>query len=117
MKRAITPDSITPVSTQLRMLLLREIQEGRLTPGSRIPSERDLADRYHVSRTSVRDCIARLMTEKVLARSTRRGTFVAEPPAAAAPVRTRSVGYLVSKGLLEFFHTRHSRILSGAEEW
>jgi DNA-binding LacI/PurR family transcriptional regulator len=114
----IQPDSITPISEQLRQLLLREIADGHFAAGARIPSERDMAVRYGVSRTSVRDCIARLITEKVLMRSKRRGTFVAPPAPAGTPEpsRTGLVGYLVNKALMEFFHSRYSRILSGVEE-
>jgi DNA-binding LacI/PurR family transcriptional regulator len=110
----IRPESATPISTQVRTLLLHEIESGRLAPGARIPSERELAERLRVSRTSVREGIARLISDNVLQRSQRRGTFVADdvPPPATA---TRTVAYLVSQALLEFFHTRNSRILAGAQ--
>ena len=110
----IQSDSATPISTQVRTLLLQEIERGRLTSGARIPSERELAERLGISRTSVREGIARLISDKVLQRSQRRGTFVAgESPEPSNG--THRVGYLVSQALMEFFHTRNSRILAGAQ--
>ena len=117
-RHQIKSESITPISEQLRLLLLREIEDGHFAVGSRIPSERDMAERYGVSRTSVRDCIGKLISEKVLMRSKRRGTFVAPPPFAGGghAAHTGLIGYLVSKALMEFFQSRYHRILSGAEE-
>lgn len=112
----IRPESATPISIQVRSLLLHEIETGRLAPGARIPSERDLAERLHVSRTSVREGIARLISDNILQRSHRRGTFVAEE-VPGPETAGRTVGYLVSQALLEFFHTRNSRILAGAQSY
>ncbi len=61
---------------------LREILEGlvaSLAPGSALPSERLLADRYGIARMTVRGEIDRLTAEGLTYRIQGRGTFVAEP--------------------------------------
>ena len=61
---------------------LREILEGlvaSLAPGSVLPSERLLAERYGVARMTVRGEIDRLTAEGLTYRIHGRGTFVAEP--------------------------------------
>ena len=66
---------------------LREILEGlvaSLPPGSPLPSERLLADRYGLARMTVRTEVDRLVTEGALYRLHGRGTFVAEPRVAQA---------------------------------
>jgi GntR family transcriptional regulator len=66
---------------------LREILEGLVTslaPGSALPSERVLAERYGVARMTVRGEIDRLTSEGLTYRVHGRGTFVAEPRVAQA---------------------------------
>ncbi len=50
-----------------------------LTPGSPVPTERDLAERLGTSRTTVRQAIAELVVDGRLERTQGRGTFVAQP--------------------------------------
>jgi GntR family transcriptional regulator len=50
-----------------------------LAPGTLIPTERALAQRYDTSRTTIRQAIAELVAEGVLDRTQGRGTFVAPP--------------------------------------
>ena len=73
----LNPASALPLYYQLKKQLLREIQEGRWQPKEAIPSERELIDAYGVSRTTVRQALADLVTEGVLYRQQGRGTFVA----------------------------------------
>lgn len=66
---------------------LRDILEGLVTtlpPGSALPSERELAERYEVARMTVRSELDRLTTEGLTYRLQGRGTFVAEPRVAQA---------------------------------
>ncbi len=50
-----------------------------LTPGAPVPTERELAERFVTSRTTVRQAIAELVVEGRLERTQGRGTFVARP--------------------------------------
>lgn len=52
---------------------------GESSPGTMIPTERELAERFESSRTTVRKAIAELVVEGRLARTQGRGTFVADP--------------------------------------
>ncbi|HKS46806.1 MAG TPA: GntR family transcriptional regulator [Amycolatopsis sp.] len=66
----------TPKHAQLREILRRTI-ECELPPGSPIPSERELAERYRVSRLTVRSAIGKLVEEGLLTRARGKGTFTA----------------------------------------
>lgn len=57
--------------------LLRLI--GGATPGTGLPTERELAERFQTSRTTVRQALAELAIEGRLERAQGRGTYVAEP--------------------------------------
>ena len=72
----INRESPIPYYFQLAELLEEEISSGRWESGQRIPSEPDLCDHYGVSRTTVRQALARLEQEGLVARSKGRGTFV-----------------------------------------
>ena len=56
----------------------REIAEGRLRPGDRLPSEQALASLFGVSRNVVREAIARLRFEGLVWSRQGRGAFVSE---------------------------------------
>jgi GntR family transcriptional regulator len=64
---------------QIRLDLLRQIKSGELAPGAAIPSERELCDRYGVSRPTVRQATQELVKAQVLERRRGLGTFVAQP--------------------------------------
>lgn len=50
-----------------------------LAPGAAVPTERELAERFATSRTTVRQAIAELVIDGRLERTQGRGTFVAQP--------------------------------------
>ena len=81
---------------------LREILEGHvaaLPPGSALPSERELAERYGVARMTVRGEIDRLTSEGLTYRAHGRGTFVAEPRVAQAMALTSFTEDMRSRGM------------------
>ena len=59
--------------------LRRQIESGALAPGDRIPTERELVEGSGVSRTVVREAIARLTAEGLLEPRQGSGVFVTEP--------------------------------------
>ncbi|MHB8470945.1 MAG: GntR family transcriptional regulator [Gaiellaceae bacterium] len=70
-----------PAHTQIEAALERAIERGSLTPGDRLPAERELAHRFGVSRMTLRQALGVLERHGRLVRSKGRygGTFVAEP--------------------------------------
>jgi GntR family transcriptional repressor for pyruvate dehydrogenase complex len=56
------------------------IREGKLKAGDQLPSERELADTFKVSRASVREAIRALEAEGLIISRTGAGTFVAQLP-------------------------------------
>jgi GntR family transcriptional regulator len=60
--------------------LRRDIREGRLEPGERLPSENELAGRHETTRATVRKAIALLRYEGLVASEQGRGVFVRPRP-------------------------------------
>lgn len=56
------------------------ILDGSLPPGSRLPTELELAEEYNVSRGTVRQAMTALVNEGLLERTQGRGTFVRTIP-------------------------------------
>ena len=93
--RRLTGDS--PKGAQLR-----EILEGLLSvlpPGSALPSERELAERYGVARMTVRGELDRLAGDGLAYRIQGRGTFVSEPRVAQANALTSFTEDMRARGL------------------
>lgn len=86
-----------PAYAQVADDLRRQIVSGALAAGDRLPSEDALAERYQVSRSTVREAL-RVLTSQNLVVTTRGvtgGTFVAVPdPARVADLLEMSVGLL-----------------------
>jgi GntR family transcriptional regulator len=76
---AVDPDIPFALHYQIRLDLLRRIQDGELPPGAALPSERELCARYGVSRPTVRQATQELVKTGVLERRRGLGTFVAQP--------------------------------------
>lgn len=73
------PDSSTPLYLQLKELLRAAIMDGRFAPGSRLPSERELAHRYGVSRMTARQALQLLAQEGMTYSRVGKGTYAREP--------------------------------------
>jgi GntR family transcriptional regulator len=69
-----------------------------LPPGSALPSERELAERYGLARMTVRGEIERLTAEGSVYRLHGRGTFVAEPRIAQAGALTSFSEDMLARG-------------------
>jgi multiple sugar transport system substrate-binding protein len=68
----------TSIAHQLYHLLRRQIEDGELRPGDRLPTELELCARHGISRTPVRAALGQLAEEGWVTRTAGRGTFVAE---------------------------------------
>jgi GntR family transcriptional regulator len=62
---------------EVRHALLEQLAGGDLSPGDKLPSESDLAERFAVSRATVREAVLGLLDAGLLMRRHGSGTFVA----------------------------------------
>lgn len=83
----IVPEKVSQsVVRQIETLILR----GILRPGERLPSERELSERFGVSRPSLRDAVAELQASGLLVSKANAGIFVADVLGSAfSPALTR----------------------------
>jgi GntR family transcriptional repressor for pyruvate dehydrogenase complex len=65
--------------------VLRDILKGAFPPGSRLPSESDLSDRFGVSRPVIRDALARLRLDGLVEARRGSGTYVLTTPSRSLP--------------------------------
>ncbi|PKU21426.1 FCD domain-containing protein [Telmatospirillum siberiense] len=95
------------VADQLRQLIV----EGTLRPGVRLPTERDLAERFQTSRPTIRDAVTRLEHDGLLSMQ-RDGMHVADP--AAETIAQPLSALLMSdiRGVDDYMEFRH--ILEGS---
>ncbi|MEJ0072339.1 MAG: GntR family transcriptional regulator [Pseudomonadota bacterium] len=82
---------------QIATLMRRQIETGKWAAGARLPPIKQLAAEYGVALVTVRQAIAILEDDRLLARHQGRGTFVAEKIAAPRWVR-------LDWNLTEFIH-------------
>ena len=78
-------ESREPSYYQIKRALLSRIESGEWTPGTQLPTEQELQDRFGVSRGTVRRALDELVFEGRIRRRSGKGTFVREPP---APIQT-----------------------------
>jgi GntR family transcriptional regulator len=74
---AIDRDNGLPLHLQIRRMLQRQITDGSYRPGEPFPTERELGERFRVSRTTVREAVVGLVDDGFLVRQQGKGTFVA----------------------------------------
>jgi GntR family transcriptional regulator len=65
---------------QVRKGLLEDLMSGKLTPGTKLPNENEIGDRFGVSRATVREAVLGLMEAGYLARRHGSGTYVTKAP-------------------------------------
>jgi GntR family transcriptional regulator len=75
-RRTIDRSSAIPYYRQLKEILRADIEQRDLRPGTRLPGDHELCERYGVSRPVVRQALSELQYEGVLQRVKGRGTFV-----------------------------------------
>jgi GntR family transcriptional regulator len=75
----LNPQSPIPLYHQLADLLQEDIRQGEYPPGTRIPSEPQLAKRFGIGRPTVRQAIDVLVRKRLLRRRRGSGTYVQSP--------------------------------------
>ncbi len=73
----IQKNSPLPIYYQLEEGIKEAIQQQELEPGEMIPSEREYAEKYGISRMTVRQALSNLVNDGYLYRQRGKGTFVA----------------------------------------
>src|SRR5207253_8840338 len=76
-KSRLGPPAFRPLYEQIKVLLTNSLAAGEWKPGEAIPSEQELAARFHVSQGTGRKAIDALASENLLVRRQGKGTFVA----------------------------------------
>lgn len=74
----IDKNSPIPIYHQLEEHIKQLIEQGDLKPGDMLPSEREYADKYKISRMTIRQAIINLVNERYLYRVKGKGTFIME---------------------------------------
>lgn len=74
----INKNSPIPLYYQLEEHIKELIENGQLIPGDALPPEREYAEKYQISRMTVRQAFTQLVNEGYLHRLQGKGTFVAE---------------------------------------
>lgn len=75
---AIYRNSPLPRYFQLKEILRERIRAGEWKPGDLIPSERELSEKYGISRMTARQAITDLVNEGLFYREQGKGTFVSQ---------------------------------------
>ncbi|XJZ26445.1 GntR family transcriptional regulator [Bacillota bacterium Lsc_1132] len=74
----INKNSPIPIYYQLEEHIRELIEKGELRPGDPLPAEREYAEKYQISRMTVRQAFTKLVNDGYLYRLQGKGTFVAE---------------------------------------
>lgn len=77
-----------PLYFQLKNIILSDIEKGNFVTGDSIPTENQMADFYHISRSTIRQAIAELVQEGWLVRKASKGTFVTTPVQNSSYIRS-----------------------------
>lgn len=85
-------NSIIPLYAQIIDGLREEIRSGQLSQGSRLPTERELAEKYDVSIITIRRAMEELCKQGLVVRKQGKGTFVCTSKMKKS-VQTNSLGF------------------------
>lgn len=76
----IDKNSAIPIYLQLKAILKNSIMNGEFGDNGMIPSETQLAEKYDITRTTVRRSLAELASENLIRKEHGKGTFVSLRP-------------------------------------
>jgi len=69
-----------PLYTQIRQYILDQIEQKIWLPGDKIPSENELAERFNVSRITVKNALSKLNEDGLIFRVQGKGSFISPDP-------------------------------------
>ena len=75
----LEPTAITPLYVQLMSMVEEEISSGRYHTGDRLPTEKEMAETFHISINTVRRAVDKLIEKGLVERKQGKGTFVTKP--------------------------------------
>ncbi len=76
---SVNRHSYVPLYLQIARTIEQMVRSGELQPGMQLPSEREIAEQFSVSRVTARQALDELVSGGIAYRVQGRGTFVAEP--------------------------------------
>ncbi len=100
--------------SRIASMLGKEIREGRLLPGVKLPSENELAKTFGVSRSVVREAIAQLRSDGVVETRQGVGAFVIEPDKWVS-LRIDAISLIDHEALRSLFELREPLEVVAAE--
>ena len=98
--------------------LVRLIRSGVYGVRARLPSEKEMADRFGVSRTVVRQALQELELEGVINRQRGKGTFISLPKISEGIVQKLTGFYqdMVERGLKPITKVLHQNVIPANEK-
>jgi DNA-binding FadR family transcriptional regulator len=108
-RTALSGNERATVSSVYRALL-RQISDGSLKPGGRLPNERDLAAQLKVGRSTVRGALALMERQGLVSRKVGSGTFLADDVHEAS-ARLDLTPIAAHAGVPDFLEILESRLL------
>ena len=83
-----------PIYRQLMDNIKQKIVNGELKVGDRLPSERDMAEKYGINRMTVRNAIKKMEAEGTLISKRGSGTYVSAQPSIESKLEMANTGHL-----------------------
>ncbi len=84
----MSPSKRPSLVEQVRQSLLGDLTSGKLEPGAKLANENELAERFAVSRSTIREAVGSLMDAGYLVRRHGSGTYVTASPRTRHPLET-----------------------------
>ena len=105
-----------PLYAQLERALSSYIDERGLQPGDRLPTELEISQMYAVSRATIRQALARLVTSGRVERVQGLGSFVARPRPTHLPMLTSFTENMRAQGFRPLRRVLRSAVVPTPEE-
>ncbi len=105
-----------PMYQRIYDSILADISSGKLLPGDRVPSEKELSSRFSVSRITSKHALELLAGNKIIERFPGKGSFVARPEIAAKRAKIGLLGKNIGLIMPDFSETFGLGLLFGIED-